>query len=89
LKELTKLTDDRRFVRNELINVYFPARDTAGIITSNIILMLARRPHMWDKLRAEVLGIEDQKLTFELLKSLKYTHAIINESMSPLLFSYH
>jgi cytochrome P450 len=80
LKELVKMTDDRRFIRNELMNVFFPARDTAGILTSNIISMLARYPDVWNKLRAEVLGIKDQKLTFELLKSLKYTHAVINES---------
>ncbi|PQE10070.1 Cytochrome P450 family protein [Rutstroemia sp. NJR-2017a BVV2] len=84
LKELVKTTDDRRFIRNELMNVFFPARDTAGILTSNIIFMLARYPDVWSKLRAEVLGIGDQKLTFELLKSLKYTHAVINESKPPL-----
>ncbi|PQE08550.1 cytochrome P450 protein [Rutstroemia sp. NJR-2017a BBW] len=81
LKELVKTTDDRRFIRNELMNVFFPARDTAGILTSNIIFMLARYPDVWNKLRAEVLGIGDQKLTFELLKSLKYTHAVINETL--------
>ncbi|KUJ09334.1 cytochrome P450 alkane hydroxylase-like protein [Mollisia scopiformis] len=81
LKELVKETDDKRFIRNELMNVYFPARDTAGILTSNIIFMLARHPDVWNKLREEVLSIGDQKLTFELLKSLKYVHAVISETL--------
>ncbi|TGO34693.1 hypothetical protein BHYA_0186g00240 [Botrytis hyacinthi] len=32
LKELVKMTDDRRYRRDELMNVFFPARDTAGIL---------------------------------------------------------
>lgn len=80
LRELVKQTHDRRFIRNEVMNIYFPARDTAGILTSDILFLLARHPDVWSKLRAGVLGIGEQKLTFELLKSLKYTHAVINES---------
>ena len=80
LKELVKATNDRRVIRNELMNVFFPARDTAAILISNILFLLARHPREWDKLRAEVLGIKDQELTFELLKSLKYMQAVMNES---------
>lgn len=64
------------------MNVFFPARDTAGILASNIIFMLARHPDIWNRVREETKGIGDQKLTFELLKSLKYTQGVINESMS-------
>ncbi|TGO11140.1 hypothetical protein BTUL_0116g00040 [Botrytis tulipae] len=69
LKELVKMTDDRRYIRDELMNIFFPALDTAGILMGNIIFMLARHPQIWAKLRKEVLDIGDQKLTFELLKS--------------------
>ncbi|THV45096.1 hypothetical protein BGAL_0531g00060 [Botrytis galanthina] len=44
LKELVKMTDDRRYIRDELMDVFFPARDTAGILMGNIIFMLARHP---------------------------------------------
>ncbi|TVY85342.1 Cytochrome P450 monooxygenase lepH [Lachnellula suecica] len=81
LKELVKTTEDKRSIRNELMNVFFPARDTAAILTSSILFMLARYPDVWNKMREEVLSIGDQKLTFELLKSLKYTHAVINETL--------
>jgi cytochrome P450 len=88
LKELAKTTDDRHFIRTELMNVFFPARDTCGILASNILFMLARRPGVWNKLRAEAVGVKGEKLTFELLKSLKYTHAAINESMSSFQPAY-
>jgi cytochrome P450 len=82
LKELVKVTDDRRTIRNELMNVFFPARDTAAILLSNVLFLLARHPEKWDKLRSEVVSIGDQKLTFELLKSMKYMQAVMNESKS-------
>lgn len=82
LRELVKETDDKIFIRNQLMNVFFPARDSVGILAGNIIFMLARRPKIWNKVREETMAVGDQKLTFELLKSLKYTHAVINESMS-------
>lgn len=80
LKELVKTTDDKLFIRNELMNVFFPARDTSVILTGNVIFLLARHPRVWNILRAEVLDIGEQKLTFELLKSMKYMSAVINES---------
>ncbi|KAN0093726.1 cytochrome P450 alkane hydroxylase-like protein [Hyaloscypha variabilis] len=81
LRELVKQTDDKEYIRSELANIFFPARDTAAMLTSNVIFMVARRPEVWDKLRAEVLAIRDAELTFELLKSLKYVHAVINETL--------
>jgi cytochrome P450 len=81
--QMVKTTDDKRFIRNEVMNVFFPARDTAAILTSNVLFMLARHTDVWDKLRAEVLGIGSEKLTFELLKSLKYMQAVMNESTYP------
>ena len=80
LRELVRTTDDRRIIRNELMNVFFPARDTAATHASNVLFMVARHPAVWRKMRSEVLGIGSQKLTFELLKSLKYIQAVMNES---------
>ncbi|CAG8952679.1 hypothetical protein HYFRA_00008921, partial [Hymenoscyphus fraxineus] len=81
LRELVKITDDKLFIRSELMNIFFPARDTAGVLTGNIIFLLARHPHVWTKLRAEVLEIGEKSISFELLKSMKYLHAVINETL--------
>ena len=43
--------------------------------------MRSHNPHIWQDLRAEALIIGDQPLTFELLKSLKLTKAVINETL--------
>ncbi|CAG8972831.1 hypothetical protein HYALB_00001250 [Hymenoscyphus albidus] len=81
LKELVRTTDDRKFVRNELMNVFFPARDTAATMTGNIVFLLARHPKVWDTLREEFLSIGDRHLNFELLKSMKYLQAVMNEGL--------
>jgi cytochrome P450 len=79
LKELVRETDDKIFIRNELMNVFFPARDTTAAMTGNILFLLARHPEVWKTLRSEVLAIGEQELTFELLKSMKYMNAVMSE----------
>ena len=72
LDELVKDYDGPSLeIRDQLLGIFFPARDTSAITLSNIFWFLARHPEVWKKLRKEVLVI-DRPLTFEYLKSLKY-----------------
>ena len=68
-------------LRAQIINIFFPARDTAALAFGNIMFELARHPHIWQDLRAEALSIGAQPLTSELLKSLKLTKAVIDETL--------
>ncbi|KAF7861562.1 hypothetical protein EAF04_008124 [Stromatinia cepivora] len=82
LEEMAKMTQDPYELRMQIINVFFPARDTAAIAFGDIIFELARHPAEWKKLKTEVDSIKpSQELTFEFLRSLKVTKAIINESL--------
>jgi cytochrome P450 len=82
LEEMAKITQDPYDLRMQIINVFFPARDTAAIAFSDIIFELARHPQEWDKLKNEVDSIDPaQPLTFEFLRSLKVTKSIIDESL--------
>ena len=82
LRELVKKhSEDKLYIRNELMNVFFAARDTVGTTAGNMLFFLARHPEVWQKVRKEVTGIAPhQDLTFEFLKSLKYVQAVIEES---------
>ena len=44
LRELVKRTDDKDFIRSQLLNIFLPARDTTASLTGNIIFLLARHP---------------------------------------------
>ena len=79
LHELVKETQDRQFIRDQIISVFFPARDATAIAISDCFFLLARHPQVWTRLRVEVLG-HHELTTFESLKSMKYLQAVLNES---------
>ena len=81
IDQLVYETQDRQFLRDQLLNVFFPARDSSAIGASCIFFVLARHPETWEKLRRDVKGIS-QPITFELLKSLKYLTWTLNECQS-------
>ncbi len=81
LGDLVEAGVERSEIRDQVLGVFFPARDTTAIAVGNVFFYLARDPRVWTKLRAEVLTI-DQPLTFEYLKSLKYLRHVINECIS-------
>lgn len=87
LHELVKETSDRQFIRDQIISLFFPARDASAIAISDLFFQLARNPGVWTKLRSEVLNHEEP-LTFESLKTMKYLQAVLNES-KPSTYSYH
>jgi len=81
LHQMAMDNQDALYLRAQIINVFFPARDTSALAIGNVMFEMARRPDVWEELRAEVAAIGDQKLTFELIKDLKYAKAIISETL--------
>lgn len=79
LDELVNVLPDRKEIRNQIINIFLPARDATGIGLSGVIFLVARHPQVWQKLRAEVLSIKGP-ITYEVLKSLQYMKSVLNES---------
>ena len=72
----------REELRSQLTAVFMPARETIGFAMGNVFHALSRHPNVYQKLREEVLEHvpPEQPLTYDLLKSLPYTQAVINES---------
>ena len=81
LEEMATITQDPYDLRMQILNIFSPARDTAAIAFGDVMFELARHPQEWEKLRVEVLNLGTEPLTFELIRSLKRTKAIINESL--------
>ena len=81
-QELVKETKNREDVRNQLLNVFLPAHDAAGVALTNVFFNLARNPAVYAKLRYEILNAEGDQTewTFERLKSLRYLQYVINET---------
>jgi cytochrome P450 len=80
--EMAKDTQDHLTLRSHIINVFSPAHDGASITLTNVMFHLARHPHMWEKLRQEILPTAHEPLTYDLLNSYRYLSHVFKESKS-------
>ncbi|EFQ97097.1 hypothetical protein MGYG_00140 [Nannizzia gypsea CBS 118893] len=81
LHELASRTSDKRRILDEVMNVLVAGRDTTASLLSNMFFVLAKRPEIWAKLRAEVAGLHGRLPTYNELRNLKYVRCCINESL--------
>lgn len=79
LEELLKSTQDPRQLRDELLNILLAGRDTTASLLSNTFHVLARRPDIWAKLKAEVDELQGVKPDYETLRNMKYLKNLLNE----------
>ena len=85
LKELAKTGYNEKKIQDELLNILLAGRDTTASLLSYLFYILARRPDVFAKLRAEVMQIGSERPSFEQIKSMKYLQYSLNESQSSLL----
>lgn len=81
LTEVAKKTRDPNQLRDESLNILLAGRDTTASLLSHTFHVLARRPDIVKKLKAEVDELGGKKPTYETLKSMKYLKYLLNESL--------
>jgi cytochrome P450 len=81
LEELAKYTTDPLVLRWETINVLIAGRDTTAVLLGNTWFILARRPAIWAKLKAEVDKLNGKPPTFHQLRELKYVRWVLSETL--------
>lgn len=86
LDELIKETQDPLRIRAELLNVLLAGRDTTASLLSNAWFVLAKRPDIWAKLRAEVDQLGSELPTFEKMMEMKYLRGFLKECKNRLAF---
>lgn len=86
LDKLLLVTQDRKEICTQLINVFLAGRDQIAIAMSLCVFAIARRPEVWAQLRSEVLS-QDSRITYESLKSMNYLRGVLFESESPEFFA--
>lgn len=82
LNELAKETENHVILRDQIVNILLAARDTTAGLLSFTMFILSRRPDVWNKLREEVLSVDDEELTYEKIKDMTYLRYVLQESMS-------
>ncbi|KAH7346609.1 cytochrome P450 [Rhexocercosporidium sp. MPI-PUGE-AT-0058] len=81
LTEMLNSTRDPKQLRDELLNILLAGRDTTASLLSNTFHVLARRPDIWKKLKAEVDELQGVKPDYETLRNMKYLKNLLNESL--------
>ncbi|KAF7883261.1 uncharacterized protein EAF02_005181 [Botrytis sinoallii] len=81
LNEMAQQIKDPLQLRYQIMNVFMPGRDTTSVLIANCLFHLARNPEIWTQLRAESIGLGDQPLTFESLKSLRSFRNVLQETL--------
>ncbi|KAL4764848.1 cytochrome P450 [Aspergillus foveolatus] len=85
LEALAASTKDPIELRSQLLNIPLAGRDTTASLLSWSLLMLARHPKVFTKLRAVILAdfgsytSSRDKITFASLKSCRYLQYFLNE----------
>ncbi|KAJ5171507.1 Cytochrome P450 E-class CYP52 [Penicillium coprophilum] len=84
LEALLEVTRDPIELRSQLLNILLAGRDTTASLLSWTILMLARHPDVFTKLRETVISnfgtySSPQNITFSAMKSCQYLQHVMNE----------
>ena len=87
LTQLVELTSNETEITDQLLNVLLAGRDTTAGLLSIQFHILARRPDVWAKVRADVSSLEGRQPSFRELRDLKYVSWVISESASSYLSS--
>ncbi|KAJ7267575.1 cytochrome P450 [Mycena haematopus] len=83
LDYLVQHTQDMSILRDATLNMLVAGRDTNSFLLSASIYGLAEHPSVLSRLRTEILNAfgPTGTPTFQDLRSLKYTRAVLNETM--------
>ncbi|THG97119.1 hypothetical protein EW026_g4826 [Hermanssonia centrifuga] len=83
LEYLTDSTEDPKVIRDQLLNILLASRDTTSCLLTYVTYFMAMHPQVTRKMRAEVLEHcgRHGAPTFDNIKSLRYVHAAINETL--------
>ncbi|KAA8650482.1 hypothetical protein EYZ11_007663 [Aspergillus tanneri] len=84
LNGLANTTQDPIELRSQLLNILLAGRDTTASLLSWSVLLLARHPAIFKKLRTTILDSfgpyeSPRDITFASLKSCRYLHYFLNE----------
>jgi cytochrome P450 len=86
LHELVKATRDPVELRSQLLNILLAGRDTTAGLLGWTFYLLARHPHIFNKLRDEIVDRfgtykNPRDITFASLKSCSYLQYVMSETL--------
>ena len=86
LREIAHKTHDQLQLRDGLLTILVAGRDTTASLLCSLFFTIAKRPDVWQQLRAEVDHLHGERPTYEHLKQMQYVRYCLNESESASSF---
>lgn len=85
LQGLAAVTTDRKQLRDQMLHILVASRDTTACLLSNLFFVLAKKRHIYDKLRREVISIAGvEPATSSQLNNMEYLKWCVQECKSKL-----
>ncbi|PFH46977.1 hypothetical protein AMATHDRAFT_198725 [Amanita thiersii Skay4041] len=83
LDHLVQVTDDPKVLKDETLNIMIAGRDTTASTLTFVVYLLARYPHVAERLRNEVMEKvgPTRRPDFDDIKDMRYLKAVINETL--------
>ncbi|KAK1782742.1 cytochrome P450 [Copromyces sp. CBS 386.78] len=81
LHEILQSGADEEHAIDQVLSVIIAGRDTTAAAMTACFYYLARNPEAVQKLRKEILDVEDEMPTWEQLKNMKYLNMVIKEGL--------
>ncbi|KAF5012016.1 hypothetical protein FDECE_1900, partial [Fusarium decemcellulare] len=82
LTDMMAIAKDRKGLSDQVLHILLASRDTTSSLLSNLFFVLAKNPHIFAKLREEVLSIAGSDTpTASQLKEMNYMKWCVNESL--------
>lgn len=86
LEAMVRETQDRKALRDQMLNILLAGRDTTASLLSSTFYYLARHPRVWQRLREEILSVFPpnepvDSITIARLREVKYLRHVLNETL--------
>lgn len=80
---LLKVTEDKKLIKDEVLNMLLAGRDTTASTLTFVTYMLAMHPDLAVRLRTEIIERvgSTRSPTYDDIKEMKYLRAFINETL--------
>lgn len=80
LDHVVERAKDPEVLRDQSISMLLGGTETTASLLGDLLYVLARRPEIWDKLRAEALGFTESMMNQDSVKDAIYLSYCLNES---------
>ncbi|GME45301.1 Cytochrome P450 [Neofusicoccum parvum] len=79
LHEISRAIDDPVAIRDHLLNVLIPARDSTSTLLAAALFAVTKDGRVMGRLKEEVAGLNGEHPSFETLKNMQYLKWVMNE----------